>query len=65
MRIANSDAEWKTKFDVIFSEDLSLRVWNLDPGFDYRDPDTTYEEDVQAFVNALQERVDDLEKTLG
>lgn len=63
VRILNSDAEWKTKFDLVFSDDLSLKVWELDPGFDYYDPDTTYEDDVRAFVDALQERVAELEKT--
>jgi hypothetical protein len=63
--IVDSDASWETKFNLVFSDDLSLRVWELDSGFDYYDPDTTYEDDVRAFVEALQERVADLEKILG
>ena len=56
---------WATKYEAVFSKDLSRKVWELDHSFDYYDPDTSYEEDVRAFVDALQERVADLEKTLG
>lgn len=62
--IVDSDASWETKFDLVFSDDLSLKVWDLDPGFDYYDPDTTYDDDVRAFVDALKERVAELEKVL-
>lgn len=63
VRIVDSDASWETKFEFVFSKDLSRKVWEIDPHFDYYDPDTTYEDDVRAFVDALQERVAELEKT--
>lgn len=63
--IAESAASWETKYALIFSATMSRRVWGLDSGFDYYDPDTTYEADVRAFVDALQERVVELEKILG
>lgn len=64
VHVANSDAEWETKYDLIFSDDMSLMVMDLDPGFSYYDPDTSYEDDVRAFVDALQERVTELEKAI-
>lgn len=64
VRILESDASWETKFCLIFSDDLILRVRYLDPQFSYYDPDTTYEDDTTAFVRAFQERVDDLQKAV-
>lgn len=47
---------WEEKYDQIFSEDVSKKVFNL-VHLDYYDPDTDYEEDVQAFMNAFNERI--------
>ena len=49
-RIIASDLEWDEKYDMIFSEEVS-RKFNLD----YYDPDCGYEDDVMAFMNALDE----------
>lgn len=62
VRILDSEATWETKYELLFSEDLSLRVKAVDPSFSYYDPDTTYEADSVAFVRALQDRVAELEK---
>jgi uncharacterized FlaG/YvyC family protein len=43
---------WKFKYNVIFSESISKRI-NALVHIDYCDPDTSYEEDVTAFVNAV------------
>lgn len=47
-RIVNSDLDWEQKYDMIFSEDMSRKVH-----LDYYDPDTSYEEDVCAWVDAF------------
>jgi hypothetical protein len=49
-KIMNSDLSWKEKYDKIFSDDISMKV-----DLDYYDPDTSYEEDILAFVNAFKE----------
>lgn len=49
-RIIASDLDWEEKYDMIFSEEISRRF-----SLDYYDPDTSYEEDVIAFMNALGE----------
>jgi len=49
-KIFESDLEWKDKFHLIFSDEISKKV-NLD----YCDPDTSYEEDVSAFMDAFDE----------
>jgi len=47
---------WEEKYDQIFSEKISKKVFNLIK-LDYYDPDTSYQEDVQAFMSAFNERV--------
>ena len=45
---------WEILYNKIFSEKFSLKLrdkYNL--YLDYCDPDTTYEEDVVAYINAL------------
>lgn len=49
-RIINSDLSWEDKYDMIFSEEIS-RNFSLD----YYDPDTSYQEDVMAFMGALDD----------
>ena len=64
LRICETDASWETKYDLVFSKDLSGRLREL-AQFDYYDPDTTYREDVLAFCRAVNEKADELEKALG
>lgn len=54
-----SDPDYEQRFETIF--DLGKQVIlplfrELRISFDYYDPDTTYEEDVRAFVDALVEQ---------
>lgn len=53
--IVESDMSWEAKYDLIFSPEISRKVFELVRGFDYYDPDTTYEEDVMAFFNSFKE----------
>ena len=50
---------WEIIYDKIFSEEISKRVWQL-YNFDYYDPNTSYEEDVLAFLNAFDEELEHL-----
>lgn len=62
--IQNSDLDEEKKYDMIFSEKISRQVYSLfneiNVRFEYYDPDTSYEEDVNAFVSALEREVDQL-----
>ena len=51
--IVESDMCWEAKYDLIFSEEICRRFHKLTPGLNYYDPDTTYEEDVMAWYNAV------------
>lgn len=48
--------DWELKYDLIFNENVSRRVFSLTQ-LDYYDPDTTYQEDVTAFMNAFDDEM--------
>lgn len=54
--IMESDFSWEEKYDLIFSEEISKRVFAITPNSWY-DPDTTYQEDVEAFYDQFKEQV--------
>lgn len=58
-RAQGDEEAWKLAYAVVFSDQGSGRVRAvldaLNIGFDYYDPDTSYEEDVMAYVKALQD----------
>lgn len=57
-KILHSDVDWEIKYDSIFeifSKSIRPLLEKLEYGFDYYDPDTTYEEDTNALVSALIE----------
>ena len=47
----HEDTIWGKLYDKIFSENVARKVWNMFPSFDYYDPDTSYYEDLHAFVS--------------
>ena len=49
-KIFESDLDWQTKYDLIFSADISRKVI-----FEYYDPDMDYEDDVRAFMNGFDD----------
>jgi hypothetical protein len=61
--IADSDATWESKYDVIFPG-ISRAVSSLGFAPDYCDPDTSYQEDVEAYVYAIQEKAEEVRKML-
>ena len=58
--IRDSDASWETKFHLIFSADIARAIYDTGMHFNYYDPDTSYEEDTLAFVQAAQEKANEL-----
>jgi hypothetical protein len=59
-------ADWDSVFGLLFNEDTSTAAFaalrSIGNELDYYDPDTSYQEDVMAFANALNEKVTSLEK---
>ena len=53
---------WKTKYNFIFSKEMSKQIEETGISFDYYNPDTSYEEDVTAYVIAITEKADELRK---
>jgi hypothetical protein len=62
--IADSSAAARVKFDLIFSEDLSQALGQIF-SLDYYNPDTSYEEDVAAYVSALRDKCAELRQIEG
>lgn len=50
----DNSLSWEDKYDKIFSDKISRKVFDL-ISLDYYDPDTSYEEDVSAFMSAFNE----------
>lgn len=61
-----SDEEWKNIYDTIFSSKISQKVFKytekLNNKLDWYDPDSSYEEDVLAFTNAVNYYIKDMLK---
>ena len=63
-KIYDSEADWETKYDLIFSESISKTIFR-EIHLHYYDPDTSYEEDVTAFVNAFNDKMEQINKAFG
>jgi hypothetical protein len=63
-RIISQGENWGVKYELIFKPGLSKQAFKLcselGSSLDYCDPDTSYEEDVMAFVTALNSKVCEL-----
>jgi len=59
--IMASDLSAEHKYARIFCEKISRKVFAL-ARFPYWDPDASYEEDVQAFVDQFIEHMEDLDE---
>lgn len=51
----DKDDIWRALYDTVFSDNVSTRIYELYPNFNYSDPDTTYCEDVTAFIDSFKE----------
>lgn len=63
-QIADADVSAKTKYELIFDGGLCRTLGQIF-SLDYVDPDTSYEEDVQAYISALHEKCSELRQILG
>lgn len=57
-KIFDSNLSWEAKYDLIFSKQISQRVFAL-IDLDYYDPDTSYAEDLTAFMDAFDAAMKD------
>lgn len=48
-----NEDDWKHLYHFVFSDKISGAVSSIVPDFDWYDPDTTYEEDVMAWIMAF------------
>jgi hypothetical protein len=64
-QIMNSDANWETKYSLIFSNFMSNEITMTGIDFDWYDPDMGYEDDVRAYVNALTDKAQELMKVMS
>lgn len=62
--ICDSSMSWKTKYEIIFSPEISQAIYETNVNFDYYDPDMDYQDDVVAFVSAVKEKADELRPCL-
>ena len=62
--VAKSEVPAKTKYELIFSDELCRSLDQLFP-LDYYDPDTSYEDDIAAYVTALHEKCAEFRQILG
>ena len=48
------DNAWEKLYNKVFSEEISRIIYKRFPNFDWYDPDTSYYEDVNAFIEAFK-----------
>lgn len=60
VKIRDSNLQWETKYNLVFSDDLRGVISDTDIYFDWNDPDTTYESDTRAYVNVIEEKANEL-----
>jgi hypothetical protein len=55
--VNNTEIDWNEKYDQIFSNDISKKIFALFPEIDYYDPDSGYEDDILAFYRAVRNKL--------
>lgn len=62
--IYNSDMPWETKYKLIFSKNISRKfnelIEEINEHFSYYDPDSDYDDDVIAFMSAMNEKIEEI-----
>ena len=55
--IAHSEVSWQTKFELVFTQADSVKdaIKGIGIELEWVDPDTSYEDDLMAFIQALDE----------
>ena len=60
---ANSHERWRAAFEIIFKS-IKPQIDKLDFEIEYMDPDTTYRDDVKAYVEALTDKMNTMKVLL-
>lgn len=55
-----TEDEWENIYDIIFGDKVCDVVVDAIPNFDWVDTDTTYKEDILAFIEAFMEVAKDI-----
>lgn len=55
-----TEDEWENIHDIVFGDKVGGFIDEAIPNFDWHNPDTTYKEDVLAFIQALLETTKDI-----
>ena len=63
--VQDSDVSWETKYDLLFSSEISGAISKTGVEISYVDPDGSYEEDVRAFIDAVEKKATDLKKAFA
>ncbi len=62
--IRQSELSPEEQYDFVFSDKCSKKAFSIlkevGKALDYYDPDTTYEEDMDAFISALSDKIQEL-----
>ena len=53
--IYDDSLEWEEKFQLVFSNEISNKIYLLVTSLDYYDPDSGYQDDTLAFYQAVKE----------
>lgn len=61
--VFESDISWETKYDLIFSQELSVPMTELG-NLDWYDLDSSYQDDVRAFMSAARYRAEEYKKVI-
>lgn len=56
--------DWETKYDIVFSEDISKKIRATGISFDWCDPDMGYDDDVMAYYWSVRWKAEELEKII-
>lgn len=56
------DEVWAKLYDTVFSDKISKKIHRVYPGFTWCDPDTSYQEDVTAYIRDFEEYANGLEE---
>lgn len=55
-----SEEAWEALYHFVFSDRISRKICEILPNFVWNDPDTTFQEDVCAFIYAFWREMDEL-----
>jgi len=57
--------DWKTKYNLVFSDDVCAKIRATGIEFEWYDPDMGYDDDVLAYYWAAKEKAEELRKIIN